>query len=58
MTEICKKQEKEHKFLQTVINGISDPVMIINSDYSVDIMNDNVRKTLEDRKFIESDSLK
>ena len=56
--EIQLKQEKEHKFLQTIINGISDPVMIINSDYSVDIMNDKVRKTLEGRTFIDPDSPK
>ncbi len=50
------KIEEEHKFLQTVINGISDPVMIINEDYSVKIMNKTVRKTLEKRTFIDPNS--
>ncbi len=52
------KIEKEHKFLQTVINGISDPVMIINQDYSVSIMNKAVQKKIQGRQFIEQSSPK
>ena len=52
------KIEEEHKFLQTVINGISDPVMIINEDYSVNIMNETVRETLKGRTFIDPSSPK
>lgn len=43
--------EKEHKFLQKVINGISDPVMIINADMTVSLMNDAVKNSLEGKRF-------
>jgi len=52
------KIEKEHAFLQTIINGISDPVMVINQDYSVNIMNKTVQKTLEGRTFMDPASPK
>lgn len=43
--------EKKYKFLQTVLNGIADPVMIINNDYSVHLMNEKVQKQIEGRTF-------
>ncbi len=52
------KIEKEHKFLQTVINGIHDPVMIINKDYSVKIMNNAVQESVRGRTFIDPSSPK
>lgn len=56
--EVQEKLEKEHRFLQTVLNGISDPVMIINSDYSVDTMNDIVKKQTQGRIFLDPGSPK
>ncbi|WP_415250817.1 diguanylate cyclase domain-containing protein [Sulfurimonas sp.] len=50
--------EKEHKFLQATLNGISDPVMIIKSDYNVEIMNDTVKKQLQSRVFADPSSPK
>ncbi|MDB2562284.1 diguanylate cyclase [Sulfurimonas sp.] len=55
---VQEKIEKEHKFLQSVLNGISDPVMIINADYSVNIMNDTVKEQLKGRTFIDPTSPK
>ena len=34
-----KKLEEKEKFLQTVIDGIAEPVMLIGSDYSVRLLN-------------------
>lgn len=53
-----EKIEKEHRFLQTILNGISDPVMVVSSDYSVDIMNDVVKKQLQGRRFLDPSSPK
>ena len=47
------KLQEEHQFLQTIIDGIIDPVMIINADYTVPLMNETVRKNLEDRTFLD-----
>lgn len=47
------KLEKEHQFLETIINGIADPIMIIKDDYSVDIMNDAVKKEMVGRTFMD-----
>ncbi|MBL4730370.1 MAG: diguanylate cyclase [Sulfurimonas sp.] len=47
--------EKEHQFLETVINGISDHVMIIDADYNVSLMNDKVKRRLEGRIFLDQE---
>ena len=51
--EAEQKLAKEHKFLQNVLNRISDPIMIINSDYTVNIMNETVKKQLEGKTFMD-----
>ena len=52
------KLEKKHKFLQTVIDSIPDPIMIINSDYSVSLMNAARKKDIKNRNFLDNDSPK
>jgi len=48
---IQKKAEialrEQHKYLQSIINGINDPIMVIKEDYTVDLMNDAVKKNLK-----------
>jgi diguanylate cyclase (GGDEF)-like protein/PAS domain S-box-containing protein len=53
-----EKIKKEHAFLQKVLNGIADPVMIINDDYTVEVMNETVKKSLQGKKFIDPNSPK
>ncbi|MBC8238303.1 MAG: diguanylate cyclase [Helicobacteraceae bacterium] len=53
-----QKIEKEHKFLESILNGISDPVMIINADYSVNLMNSAIKEKLKGRSFIDPSSPK
>ena len=31
--------EKEHKYFQSIIDGVDEPIMVIKDDYSVDLMN-------------------
>ena len=52
------KLEEEHKFLQTIIDSMPDPIMLINSDYSVRMMNKARKKDLIGRNFIDNNSPK
>ena len=45
--------EKEHKFLQDIIDAVPDPIMVINSDYSVNIMNKKRKEDIKKRTFID-----
>ncbi|MEN8147202.1 MAG: EAL domain-containing protein [Campylobacterota bacterium] len=47
-----KKRAKEalieqHKYLQTIIDGIEDPIMVIDEDYTVQLMNSKVRQNMD-----------
>jgi len=48
--------EKEHNYLQSVIDSIPDSVMLINENYTIDLMNKAARKNLEQANI--ADSLK
>ena len=52
------KLEKEHQFLQTILDSVPDPIMIINADYSVSMMNEARRITIQDRNFMDNNSPK
>ncbi len=47
--EIALKEQ--HKYLQSIINGINDPIMVIKEDYTVDLMNDTLSKNIKDIKI-------
>ncbi len=40
-----KKVASEREFLQSIIDGIADPVQVISADYAVLLMNDAARRT-------------
>lgn len=48
----------EHTFIQTIINNIPDPVMVIRNDYSISLMNDVTRAKLKDITLLDSNSPK
>lgn len=50
--------EKEHKFLQDIIDAVPDPIMVVNADYSVHIMNKIRRDELKGRTFKDPSSPK
>lgn len=52
------KSFKEHEFLQTIIDSIPYPMMIINSDYSVSLMNKARRESIKGRIFLDNNSPK
>ncbi len=37
---------KQHKYLQSIIDGVYDPIMVIKEDYTVEVMNENLKKSL------------
>ncbi|MCW8932787.1 MAG: EAL domain-containing protein, partial [Gammaproteobacteria bacterium] len=50
-----KKIKKEKDFLQTIINGVTDPIMVIGTDYKVQLMNSaacsHVNKSDKDKSY-------
>lgn len=50
--------EKEHRYLQNIVDSVSDPIMVINSDYTVSLMNEARKKELKGRTFIDPSSPK
>jgi len=39
--------KKQHDYLQLIIDGVKDPIMVINDDYSVDLMNKSLREKVD-----------
>ncbi|MCX6052798.1 MAG: EAL domain-containing protein [Campylobacterales bacterium] len=46
--EAEKKLQKQHDFLQTVINGIGSSIMVINKDYTVSLMNTAAKEMIDE----------
>ncbi|MDX2507420.1 MAG: EAL domain-containing protein [Gammaproteobacteria bacterium] len=40
-------KEEQQKFLQSIIDGINDPVMVIDKDYHIKLMNNKVRDKMD-----------
>ena len=54
-TEELKQQ---YKYLQSVIDGIKDPVMVIQEDYSVSLMNASAENLMDTQYILEQDNPK
>lgn len=47
--EVAKNQkikEQDHKYLQTIVDSVQDPIMVIKEDYTVDLMNSKLLSQL------------
>ncbi len=42
-----EKIKEQHKYLQSIINGVEDPIMVIGEDYTVHLMNNAVRQNMD-----------
>ncbi|RLA73246.1 MAG: PAS domain S-box protein [Epsilonproteobacteria bacterium] len=45
-----KAQEKlieHHAYLQSIIDGVEDPIMVIREDYTIELMNSNLQKNID-----------
>ena len=40
------KVEKDHKFLQSIIDGVYDPIMVIREDYTIEVMNSALKNQM------------
>ena len=53
-----KEQIKEqHKYLQSIIDGVNDQIMVIKEDYSVDLMNSKLRKIIKNKNSKDASKL-
>ncbi len=56
-TDITAEKEAEetareqHKYLQSIIDGVNDPLMVIKEDYTVNLMNSAIRERLKSIKI-------
>ncbi len=52
--DITKRKKAEdaligqHKYLQSIIDGIDDPIMVIREDYTIELMNETLQRTVKD----------
>ncbi|MEA1987989.1 MAG: diguanylate cyclase, partial [Pseudomonadota bacterium] len=44
---LLSQQEQQHEFVQEVIDGVADSVMVINKDYSLQLINKAAKKCLD-----------
>ncbi len=44
--------KEHHDYLQLIINGVNDPIMVIREDYTVELMNDATRKASQDMHMV------
>ena len=43
--------QEQHLYLQSIIDGVDDPIMVIKEDYSVEVMNTSLKGSLADIKL-------
>ncbi len=46
-----QESQRQSQYLQSIINGIEDPLMVIGEDYTISLMNNAISKSI-DEKFI------
>ena len=45
------KLKQERKYLQSIIDGVDDPIMVIKDNYTVELMNSSLKESLSDVKI-------
>ena len=46
---------EQHKYLQSIIDGVDDPIMVIREDYTVELMNSTLRGSISDIKIADKE---
>lgn len=49
---------KQHKYLQSIIDGVDDPIMVIKEDYTVEVMNNSLKKSLHNLNLADPENPK
>jgi len=50
--------QEQHTYLQNIVDGIDDPIMVINQDYTVSLMNNVVKSTLHSKNIADKNNPK
>ncbi len=56
-TDITDEKEAEaasreqHNYLQSIIDSVNDPIMVIKDDYTIDLMNSTLKNSINDKKI-------
>ena len=53
--QIEDKLSEQHNYLQSIINGVDDPIMVIKDDYSVELMNSTMYEQTAQKVFSYND---
>ncbi len=53
-----KKLKEQHTYLQSIIDSVDDPIMVIKEDYTVEVMNNNLKKSLVNPVIADRDNPK
>lgn len=49
---------EQRQYLQSIIDGVADPIMVIKDDYSIETMNEVVKKNIKNLKILDSQNPK
>lgn len=47
VAERTQKLQEQHRYLQSIINGIENPIMVIKDDYNIEIMNTALHENID-----------
>ena len=53
-----KELHKKQKFLQSIIDGVDEPIMVIETDFRVSLMNSSAKKSMNEYRVADIDSPK
>ena len=47
--------KQQHKYLQSIIDGVDDPIMVIREDYTIELMNETLKKNSKNLKIADTE---
>ena len=53
-----EKIKEQQKYLQSIIDGVGDPIMVINKDYTISLMNNTLYQNIKNSKDVNLEHLK
>ena len=48
--KVQNELKEQYAYLQTIVDGVDDPIMVIKKDYTIETMNSALRKSIKDLK--------
>ncbi len=53
-----EKLQENYHYLQSIIDGVNDPILVIKEDYSVDLMNSKIKESMHYKNILDPNSPK